>query len=98
MEYNISLQLGCQTISTGCPRQGWPLSPIQKQDDGTQLFDLAFRLLALVVYDHTTGEKTGSHVLGELVLFLWLLLTTLCGIYFQSVPKSLLEFYFCLLG
>ena len=42
--------------------------------------------------------KTGSHVLGELVLFLWLLLTTLCGIYFQSVPKSLLEVYFCLLG
>ena len=38
--------------------------------------------------------KTGSHVLGELVLFLWLLLTTLCGIYFQLVRKSLFEFYF----
>ena len=42
--------------------------------------------------------KTGSHVVGELVLFLWLLLTTLCGISFQSVPKSLFEFYVCLLG
>ena len=57
MEENISPQLCCQTISTGCPRQGWPLSPIQKQDDGTQLFDLTFWPLALVVYDHTTGEK-----------------------------------------
>ena len=41
--------------------------------------------------------KTGSHVLGELVLFLWLLLTTLCGIYFQSVPKTLVEIYLCIL-
>ena len=40
-------QLRCQTISTVCRGQGWPLSPIQKQDEFNYLI-LPFGLLTSI--------------------------------------------------